>query len=197
MNYQLDQNRAFNYQSYSFSPLPSVKRVKSNGQCIMWESCAFLMYFLLILPSSSSVLSLSLISFFHLSLRRTCSFTLNPMDSNSPNPSFSDLNPTKRLLHDTGVGCCVTEWVNLIKNSTRTSLNKAITRNSKKARITPRTLSVVGMDMMPVPIMLVDTLNTAPHTDACLSAGLCSDRSGTCSLAAVGDMSGMSSHFSG
>jgi hypothetical protein len=26
-NYQLDQNRAFNYQSYTFSPLPSVRGV--------------------------------------------------------------------------------------------------------------------------------------------------------------------------
>jgi len=29
-NYQLDQNRAFNYQRQQFSPLPSVKGVKIN-----------------------------------------------------------------------------------------------------------------------------------------------------------------------
>jgi hypothetical protein len=32
MNYQLDQNRAFNYQRQPFSPIPSVKWVKTNGQ---------------------------------------------------------------------------------------------------------------------------------------------------------------------
>jgi hypothetical protein len=31
MNYQLDQNRAFNYQRQPFSPIPSVKGVKTNG----------------------------------------------------------------------------------------------------------------------------------------------------------------------
>jgi len=34
-NYQLDQNRAFNHQSQPFSPLPSVKGVKTNGQRVM------------------------------------------------------------------------------------------------------------------------------------------------------------------
>jgi hypothetical protein len=34
MNYQLDQNRAFNYQRQPFSPLPSVKGVKTNGQWV-------------------------------------------------------------------------------------------------------------------------------------------------------------------
>jgi len=33
MNYQLDQNRAFNYQRQPFFPLPSVKGVKTNGSC--------------------------------------------------------------------------------------------------------------------------------------------------------------------
>jgi hypothetical protein len=32
MNYQLDQNRAFNYQRQPFSPLPLVKGVKTNDQ---------------------------------------------------------------------------------------------------------------------------------------------------------------------
>jgi len=32
MNYQLDQNRVFNYQRQPFFPLPSVKWVKTNGQ---------------------------------------------------------------------------------------------------------------------------------------------------------------------
>jgi len=39
MNYQLDQNRAFNYQRQPFSPLPSVKGVKTNGQRVM---CRFI-----------------------------------------------------------------------------------------------------------------------------------------------------------
>jgi hypothetical protein len=34
MNYQLGQNRAFNYQRQPFSPLPSVKGVKTNGQWV-------------------------------------------------------------------------------------------------------------------------------------------------------------------
>jgi len=32
MNYQLDQNRVFNYQRQPFSPLPSVRGVKINSQ---------------------------------------------------------------------------------------------------------------------------------------------------------------------
>jgi hypothetical protein len=32
MNYQLDQNRAFNYQRQSFFPRPSVRGVKRNSQ---------------------------------------------------------------------------------------------------------------------------------------------------------------------
>jgi hypothetical protein len=32
MNYQLDQNRVFKYQRQPFSPHPSVKGVKTNGQ---------------------------------------------------------------------------------------------------------------------------------------------------------------------
>jgi hypothetical protein len=78
MNYQLDQNRASNYHSYSFFPLLLVKRVKFNGQRVMCESRAFLMYFLPILPLSSSVLSLSLISFFHFSHAPHRLFYLEP-----------------------------------------------------------------------------------------------------------------------
>jgi hypothetical protein len=37
MNYQLDQNRAFNYQRQPFSPHPSVKGVKINGQRVMYR----------------------------------------------------------------------------------------------------------------------------------------------------------------
>jgi hypothetical protein len=35
MNYQFDQNRAFNYQRQQFSPLPLVRGVKKkvNGSC--------------------------------------------------------------------------------------------------------------------------------------------------------------------
>jgi uncharacterized protein (DUF1499 family) len=32
MNYQLDQNRAFNYQRQLFFSLPSVKGIKRNSQ---------------------------------------------------------------------------------------------------------------------------------------------------------------------
>jgi hypothetical protein len=35
MNYQLDQNRAFNYQKQPFSPFLPVKGVKTNGQQVM------------------------------------------------------------------------------------------------------------------------------------------------------------------
>jgi hypothetical protein len=46
-NYQLDQNRAFNYQRQLFSPIPSVKGAKTNGQRVTWSSHA-------VLPSFSS-----------------------------------------------------------------------------------------------------------------------------------------------
>jgi len=91
MNYQLDQNRASSYYSYSISPLPLVGGVKFNGQRVMCESHVFLIYFHPILPSSSSVLSLSLISFFHFSqahglFRRG----LNHYTSPSPSPYIFD-----------------------------------------------------------------------------------------------------------
>jgi len=38
MNYQLNQNRAFNYQKQSFSHHPSVKWVKTNDQRVTWPS---------------------------------------------------------------------------------------------------------------------------------------------------------------
>jgi hypothetical protein len=47
MNYQLDQNRAFNHQRQPFSLLPSVKGVKTNGQRVTWPSHS-------VLPSFSS-----------------------------------------------------------------------------------------------------------------------------------------------
>jgi hypothetical protein len=40
MNYQLDQNRAFNYERQPFPPHPSVKVVKTNGQRVTWPSHA-------------------------------------------------------------------------------------------------------------------------------------------------------------
>jgi hypothetical protein len=45
MNYQLDQYRAFNYQRQSFSPLPSIKGFKTNGQRVTWPSHAVLSSF--------------------------------------------------------------------------------------------------------------------------------------------------------
>jgi hypothetical protein len=38
VNYQLDQNRTFNYQRQPFSPIPLVREVKRNSQ----RSCAVL-----------------------------------------------------------------------------------------------------------------------------------------------------------
>ncbi|TQD92773.1 hypothetical protein C1H46_021609 [Malus baccata] len=70
------------------------------------------------------------------------------------------------------------ECVNLIRNSTETSANKAMITISTKAGITPSTLRVAGMDMILAPIMLVDTLNTAPETDPRLT-GFLSCSSGT------------------
>jgi hypothetical protein len=59
MNYQFDQNRAFNYQIQQFSFLPSVKEVKTNGQRVTWPSHA-------VLPSFSS--SFSPMNYHHLPL---------------------------------------------------------------------------------------------------------------------------------
>jgi hypothetical protein len=99
INYQLDQNRASNYQSYSFFPLPSVRWVKSNGQCVMCESRVFLIYFLPILPSSSSVLSLSLslISFF-IYLRRMVSFVGDQTIKPPPTRAFNLPSRHSRVL---------------------------------------------------------------------------------------------------
>jgi hypothetical protein len=52
-NYQLDQNRASNYQSYTFSPLPSVRGVILDGQRVMCASRAVLQVFFPLLPSLS------------------------------------------------------------------------------------------------------------------------------------------------
>lgn len=71
------------------------------------------------------------------------------------------------------------ECVNLIRNSTDTSARRAITRINANAGITPRTFSVAGIDMIPAPIMLVATLNTAPDTVAVSAcAALDSDKRG-------------------
>lgn len=37
--------------------------------------------------------------------------------------------------------------------------------------ITPRTLNAAGIDMIPAPTMLVETLNTAPANEPCFSSG--------------------------
>lgn len=50
----------------------------------------------------------------------------------------------------------------------------------------PRTFRAKGMDMIPAPIILVETLNTAPETDAVFMEGFAAGRRGTCSGA--GDM---------
>lgn len=75
------------------------------------------------------------------------------------------------------------ECVNLIRNSTETSAKKAMITMSTKAGMTPNTLRVAGMDIIPAPIMLVDTLNTAPDTEPCLTF-LCSGSSGAWTPAA-------------
>lgn len=56
--------------------------------------------------------------------------------------------------------------VKRMRNSTETSAMSAMTTMSTKAGITPKTLRVAGIDMIPAPIMLVDTLKTAPESDA-------------------------------
>jgi hypothetical protein len=52
MNYQLDQNRAFNYHCYRFFPHSSVKGVILDGQHVMCASHAILMIFVRLLPSA-------------------------------------------------------------------------------------------------------------------------------------------------
>ena len=71
--------------------------------------------------------------------------------------------------------------MNLSKSSTDKSVMKATSMISATAGIMPRTLRVNGIDMIPAPIMLVDTLNTAPETDAVSIGGFISGRRGTCS----------------
>lgn len=74
-------------------------------------------------------------------------------------------------------------WVYLIRNSTDISASQAITTIRKNAGTTPNTLIVAGIDIIPAPMMLVETLNTAPDTDACFP-GLLSGSSGTFTPAA-------------
>ncbi|GER50912.1 50S ribosomal protein L23, partial [Striga asiatica] len=62
------------------------------------------------------------------------------------------------------------EYVNLSMKSTDTSTNNPISTIIASAGATPSTLRVAGTDMIPAPIMLVDTLNTAPASDGCLSS---------------------------
>lgn len=56
-----------------------------------------------------------------------------------------------------------------------------------KAGITPRTFNVAGIDIIPAPIMLVATLNTAPDRDA-RDGSDAPVRSGAWTALAVGDM---------
>jgi hypothetical protein len=51
-NYQLDQNRAFNYHSYILCPLPSVKVVKIDGQRVMCDLRAVQAFFTPLLSSA-------------------------------------------------------------------------------------------------------------------------------------------------
>lgn len=51
-------------------------------------------------------------------------------------------------------------------NSTETSASAATAAMRSAAGTTPSTRIAAGIDMMPAPTMLVDTLNTAPETDA-------------------------------
>ncbi|MED6156059.1 hypothetical protein PIB30_011260 [Stylosanthes scabra] len=58
------------------------------------------------------------------------------------------------------------ECVNLIRNSTDISARIAVTNINKNAGTTPSTFNVAGTDIIPAPITLVATLNTAPDTVA-------------------------------
>lgn len=79
------------------------------------------------------------------------------------------------------------ECVNLIRNSTDMSASHAMTTISTNAGTAPRTLRVAGMDIIPAPIMDVETLKTAPETDAGLAGDFFSGSSGMCGSAS-GDM---------
>jgi hypothetical protein len=81
------------------------------------------------------------------------------------------------------------ESVYLNKNSTEISTSHAIIIINTKAGITPSTLSVAGIDIIPAPIILVDTLNTAPCTDARFSPSFLSGRSGA-RIPVAGDIPG-------
>jgi hypothetical protein len=59
MNWQLDQNKIFNYHIYRFSLIPLVKDVILDGQPITCASHAFLLSFLTILPICFILVKLS------------------------------------------------------------------------------------------------------------------------------------------
>lgn len=87
------------------------------------------------------------------------------------------------------------ELVNLIRNSVETWASHAITTIIRNAGITPSTLRVAGMDMIPAPIMLVETLKMAPVRDARFSGNgdSSSGKSGASAPVAADDM--VSSRF--
>ena len=59
------------------------------------------------------------------------------------------------------------------------SVKKATNAIRRRAGIMPRILRAKGIDMIPAPIMLVETLNTAPETDAVLGEDLDAGSRGT------------------
>jgi len=89
MNYQLDQNRASNYQSYRFSPILSVIGVKSTGQPITWPSHAFFFFF-------SSYFALTFIAYHFLFYI----YFFMDFESSAPSPTpFTSMTPTLEFVN--------------------------------------------------------------------------------------------------
>ena len=79
--------------------------------------------------------------------------------------------------------------VKRMRKSTETSASTATIRIKAKEGSTPRTLRIAGIDMIPEPIMLVATLNTAPGIEPGTAAGFDPVKRGTLTPAdGVGDI---------
>lgn len=69
--------------------------------------------------------------------------------------------------------------VKRMRKSTDTSASPATIAIKAKEGKTPRTLRIAGIDMIPAPIMLVATLNTAPGIEPRPAAGVDPVKRGT------------------
>nr|GMD57671.1 hypothetical protein Iba_chr11eCG15010 [Ipomoea batatas] len=91
-----------------------------------------------------------------------------PIVKYRPAQSSSEILTAEAMTEVDALPACV----NLSRKSTETSTSTATTTVKTNAGITPSTFRVAGMDMIPAPMILVVTLNTARHSTTLLSAGV-------------------------